>query len=86
MTGEELRREREALGMTQAELGAALDVPGNTISRWERGTVPILRPRMLRLALWALARQPRSDENPGQTLANSTATIAPPVAKGQGQR
>ena len=30
---------REALGMTQKELGEALGVDGMTVSRWERGTL-----------------------------------------------
>jgi len=30
---------REALGMTQKELGTAIGVDGMTVSRWERGTL-----------------------------------------------
>ncbi len=43
MTGEEIRAAREALGMTQPQLAAALGLPDPerggqvTVSRWERG-------------------------------------------------
>ena len=32
---------RRALGLSQAELGAALGVAANTVARWERGESPI---------------------------------------------
>lgn len=51
-------RERR-LGLTQKELGEALDVGQVTISRWERGIVEP-RPRHLR-RLAALAEMPVSD-------------------------
>lgn len=60
VTPEDLRRRRRALGMSQAELGLRLDVPQNTISRWELGTLKIERPAMLDLALRALEAEPRS--------------------------
>ena len=47
----DLRRE---LGMTQAQLGAYLDVTANTVARWERGERRVRHPAMLRLALEAL--------------------------------
>jgi transcriptional regulator with XRE-family HTH domain len=59
VTPEDLRRRRIALGLSQAELGARLDVPQNTISRWEIGRLPIERPSMLDLALRALETEPR---------------------------
>lgn len=51
MTGEEMRRIRKRLGLTQAGLGARLGVAGNTVARWERGELGIREPvvRLLRL-------------------------------------
>jgi len=43
MTGEELRRTRLRLKMTQAQLGAELDMHKNTVARLERGELPIVR-------------------------------------------
>jgi DNA-binding transcriptional regulator YiaG len=51
ITSRELRLRREALGLTQAQLGEALDTPPNTIARWERGEITIERPRMIAAAL-----------------------------------
>lgn len=65
MDGEELRRRRRALGMSQAELGEHLDVPQNTMSRWELGAVRIERPRMLALALRALERETEHADSDG---------------------
>jgi len=54
MNGEELRRARERLDLTQEQLAALLDVTANTIARWERNEVPIKHAKMLKLALSAL--------------------------------
>jgi len=43
MTGEELRRARLRLKMTQNELAQTLGVHGNTIARAERGELPVLK-------------------------------------------
>ena len=37
MTGKDIRRVREELGLTQAELATLLGVAINTVSRWEIG-------------------------------------------------
>lgn len=37
MTREELRRVRRKLGLTQAELAAAIGVGWSTVARWEAG-------------------------------------------------
>lgn len=55
--GASLKREREALGLSQAELGRRLSVSSNTIARWERGELKIEHPAMLRLAMTALRNE-----------------------------
>ena len=52
MQPDELRRRREALGMTQDDLARELGVKMMTVSRWERGVYPI--PRHIGLALEAI--------------------------------
>lgn len=61
MDGSELKQIREALRLSQADLGSLMDVPQATISRWESGKVTIERPRMLALALEALCVRYRVD-------------------------
>lgn len=51
----ELKEFRERLDMTQGELGEALSVAINTISRWELGTRSI--PEFLPLALETIERR-----------------------------
>ena len=41
MTGDELRRIRKRLGLTQAALAERLAVTSTSVARWERGEVPI---------------------------------------------
>ncbi len=52
MKPDELRRRREALGMTQDDLAHELGVKMMTVSRWERGVYPI--PRHISLAIEAI--------------------------------
>lgn len=54
--GADLRSFRETLGMTQEQLGALIDIPRNTIARWERNELPIAKTRQLELALSAILR------------------------------
>lgn len=54
MGGEELRRRREDLGLTQAKLAEVLMVAANTVARWERGERSI--PAHLPLALVTVER------------------------------
>ena len=49
MKGQELRRLRQALKMTQRELGEALDLNKNTVARAERDEIPT--PRVTELAV-----------------------------------
>ena len=55
MTGDELRKWRDELAMTQEQLAEALSVDVMTISRWERGVRSI--PPYLPLALETLERK-----------------------------
>jgi len=55
VTGAELRALRNALGLSQRALGKELGVQQATVWRWESEAMPIERPRMMRLALEALA-------------------------------
>lgn len=41
MTGKELKKRRENLGLTQTELAEKLDVKQNTVYRWEAEILPI---------------------------------------------
>jgi transcriptional regulator with XRE-family HTH domain len=50
-----LRKWRLAHELSQDELATMLDVPTNTLARWERGELAIRHPRILTLALHALA-------------------------------
>jgi transcriptional regulator with XRE-family HTH domain len=43
MTGEELRRARRKLSMTQREIAAELELHKNTIARMERDELPIVK-------------------------------------------
>lgn len=45
--GIRLRQRREALGLSQPQLGNLVDTPLNTISRWERGAILIDHPDWL---------------------------------------
>ncbi len=56
MIGEELRKRRDKMGLTQVELGGALGVHPNTIAKWERGDQSVRMPGMLRYMLIALDR------------------------------
>jgi non-specific serine/threonine protein kinase len=55
----ELRAQRTALHLTQAELAQALGVARNTVARWERGELAIGRPELVTLALERLAAESR---------------------------
>jgi len=57
MKPEELKRHREALGITQDDLARELGVKMMTVSRWERGVYPI--PRHIALAIEAIEMKRR---------------------------
>jgi len=56
MTGKKLSEIRGRLQWTQAKLGEALGVTGNTVARWERGEMKISEPAA-RLVLRIQAEQ-----------------------------
>ena len=58
MTGEEVRRLRRQLGVTQVELAQLVGVAPNSVARWERGEMRVRESaaRLMRL----LAQQRRS--------------------------
>ena len=60
MDGTVLRTWREENGVGVRELARLLEVPPSTIVRWESGEIAISQPRILELALWALAHQRES--------------------------
>ncbi len=57
VTGEDLRRWREARGLTQTALARALGVEHNTVYRWEVGLRSPPAGRILDLALTALTQE-----------------------------
>ena len=56
MTGKKLSEIRGRLQWTQAQLGKAIGVTGNTVARWERGEMKISEPAA-RLVLRIQAEQ-----------------------------
>jgi DNA-binding XRE family transcriptional regulator len=67
--GADLRTFRERLGLTQDALAGMLQLPRNTIARWERDEMEIEKPRLLELALAALTSQ---SEEPALATAAKT--------------
>lgn len=58
MHGEDLREIRGVLGFSQKQLGNALGVTNNTVSRWEIGASPV--PEYIDLALETLEKRIKS--------------------------
>lgn len=52
INGDELRCARKAMGLTQPDLAALLDVATETVSRWETGADPIRRQTQLAVLLF----------------------------------
>src|ERR1700694_5497794 len=76
LTPAQLRGRRRALGLTQADLAAVLDVSANTVARWERGELRVGRPGRVVRYLERLERRPSglaADPRP-------PATAVPPKA------
>jgi non-specific serine/threonine protein kinase len=82
----ELRARRRALGLTQAQLGAALGLAGNTVGRWERGTARIGNPALVQLALQRLEGNGRVGEDVPEAPADgATHDTQPQGAGNRGQ-
>lgn len=54
--GSDLKAFRDRVGLTQQQLGDLIEIPRNTIARWEREELPIAKVRQLELALRAILR------------------------------
>lgn len=67
---EAMRQAREALGLTQEQLGEALGLTRWTITRCETGYAPITRPVALLLEIWRAAPHlvPRAGSTPGRVF------------------
>lgn len=57
MTGQQLKRARKALGIDQVTVAKRLGVHPMTISKWERGVVPIPKATGELVHLWVKARR-----------------------------
>jgi len=64
MTGADLKRQREQLGLSQAELAELFGCARTTIWRWERGDMPIEHPGMVWLACIGIQHTVRLGETP----------------------
>jgi transcriptional regulator with XRE-family HTH domain len=71
MTGQELRRIRKALGLSQAELASLVGVQPNSIARQERGEMGI-KEALARL-IQLVAKDPRAMQRTGMQPAKSKA-------------
>ena len=67
MTGPEVRKRREAMGLTQGEFAELLGVALNTVSRWELGRMQIAErsARLIELATAAAAGSRRTAKSRG---------------------
>jgi DNA-binding XRE family transcriptional regulator len=83
MNADELRRWRERLGLSQAQLAEALGLRADTISRWEQGRRQITFPPLLRSALETLDSRRRAGL-PVRLSPGSTATDLCRVCGGEG--
>jgi DNA-binding XRE family transcriptional regulator len=63
MTGDELKRARLRLKMTQKELAQALEVHSNTIARAERGELPVLKTTELAVKFLLVMKSKKGGEH-----------------------
>ena len=84
MSGAELRKLRQAAGLSQRELAARLGVARVSVTRWEIGQRPIVRMTELAIRQVLRARGTRRQSDPTATPAErslGTAGHAAPVAE-----
>ena len=62
--GDNLRKRRARLGLSQAELAGRLGVPANTLARWERGVIEVRHWRMVFRALNDVADELAAETDP----------------------
>jgi len=74
--GADLAKFRAQLGLTQDRLAEILEVPRNTIARWERDELTIEKSRMLALALAAIAGASRDPADPRRRNVRASAVAA----------
>jgi len=79
ITGDSVRARREAMGLTQAELGELLSVTPNSIARWERGEANIEHPSMLLRAMEALANSRTTKRRPIAKSRHETTRLQKPA-------
>jgi transcriptional regulator with XRE-family HTH domain len=72
---------RNALRMSQAELGRALGVARNTVARWERGELEMRHAELIALALDRLEAK-----SPAQLSASNLPTCQPSSALSSGAK
>ncbi len=63
MTGNELKKRREKLGLSQEKLGRELNVTGGSVARWEQLKEQEIPSPMLNLALEALEKRTKEAKN-----------------------
>jgi transcriptional regulator with XRE-family HTH domain len=66
VTGDELRRLRQRLRLTQAELAERVGVSANTVARWERDEVTIRPPMAKLIEIVARTETPKPGRKAGR--------------------
>ena len=64
LTGDEVRRFRRELALSQRELAERLGVHLQTVSKWERGALGIAHKEVLRMALQRIREELEAERPP----------------------
>lgn len=78
MTPDEIIERRDRLGLTQAELAAALGVHRDTVGGWETGSIKLTAPR----SLWLDVEMAKLKRKPGRPKKRSGRRRPPTTAHG----